>query len=321
MLDTSESGAPVPLPADARLVVPVMAATGGSGRSTLACLLAAELAEAGGTVVLDLAVRSLSPWPAWAPSGGGGLAALPPHLPHSRAQIRTAAARRGPVDVLTDGRAWHAPPLCLPVDPAAWYQLGAAGGWQLVVADTAYPVTHDLLTARCAAGRGLTGVWCELPFAVPVLCAAATAEGVRALQQAVAAMAAAGLPLRRTVAVLVAVDRGRDPAAVRSAADALADRLYDVQALPHDPHIRARGLAEVIRPRSRTRRAAARIAEAVLEAARATWGEELPAAPLPAPVAAGYRGAPRSGGRWCSGQASGRDSGEDPAVASGRDRG
>ncbi|MCB5181949.1 hypothetical protein [Streptomyces antimicrobicus] len=285
MRDTYASGAPVALPADARLVVPLMAATGGTGRSTLACLLAAELAAAGGTVVMDLGARPVSPWPRWAP-GGAGLAAVPADRPHARAAIRAAAARRGPVDVLTDAREWHAPPLRLPAEPAAWYQLGAAGGWQLLVADTAHPVAHDVLAGYRTGGRGLTRAWCELPFAVPVLCAAATAEGVRTLQRAVTAMGAAGLPLRRTVAVLVAVDSGRGPAAVRAAAEELADRLYDVQELPHDPAIRAHGLAGGARPRGRTRRAAARIAEAVLEAARTTWGEDLPPAPVPAPLPA-----------------------------------
>ncbi|RSS66689.1 hypothetical protein [Streptomyces sp. WAC06614] len=282
MRDTDASGAAVALPPDARIVVPVMAATGGTGRSTLAWLLAVELSGAGTTVVMDLGARPVSPWPLWAP-GGAGLAAVPADRPHSRAAIRAAAARRDAVDVLTDVREWHAPPLHLPADPAAWYQLGSAGGWQVLVADTVHPVAHDVLAAGYrAGGRGLTRSWCELPFAVPVLCAAATAEGVRTLQRAVTAMGAAGLPLRRTVAVLVAPDAGRGPAVVRAAAAELADRLYDVQELPHDPAIRGHGLAGGTRPRGRTRRAAARIAEAVLEAARSTWGEDLPPAPFPA---------------------------------------
>ncbi|MFD3538356.1 hypothetical protein ACFWUQ_02500 [Streptomyces sp. NPDC058662] len=277
-----------------------MAATGGSGRSGLACLLAGELAAAADTVVLDLGVRLASPWPAWtqttpageagqagrAGPGAGGLAALPSDRPHTRDAIRSAAVRRGAFDVLTDGREWNAPPLALPSEPAAWYQLAAAGGWRIVVADTAHPVGYDVLAARCAGLPGATRGWCELPYSVPVLCAAATAHGVQVLQQAVMAMTAEGMPLRRTVVVLVGLDGGRAPAVVRAAAAMLADRAYDVLELPHDADVRAHGLRGPGRPRPRTRQAAARIAEAVLEAAHSAWGEPLPDAPVPAPAPA-----------------------------------
>lgn len=284
-----------------------MAATGGSGRSALACLIAEELAAVADTVVLDLGVRLTSPWPGWTQavptghaartvravqavrtvqggSGDGGLAALPCDRPHTREAIRSAAVRRGGFDVLTDGREWNAPPLALPSEPAAWYQLAAAGGWQIVVADTAHPVGYDVLAARCAGLPGATRGWCELPYAVPVLCAAATADGVQVLQQAVMAMTAEVMPLSRAVVVLVGLDGGRAPAVVRAAATMLADRAYDVLELPHDADVRAHGLRGPGRPRARTRQAVARIAEAVLEAAHSAWGGELPDAPVPAPV-------------------------------------
>lgn len=283
------------VPETARLVIPVMAAVGGSARSTTALLIADELVTAADTVVMDLAPRLASPWPSWsgaAPAAqAGGLAALPTDRPLTRADIRAAAAVRktaeGDWDVLTDGREWHAAPLNLPREPAAWYQLASAGGWQALVADTTHPVAHDVLGARCAGTPSLTHSWCSLPFAVPVLCAQATADGIQALQQAVMVLHAEGLPLQRTVVVLAATADGRLPAVVRAAATMLSSRAAAVVHLPHDADIRAYGLqSQPARIRPRTRQAARELATAVLAAARTAFGDPLPPAPQPAPLSA-----------------------------------
>ncbi|MFF6815207.1 hypothetical protein ACFZAG_35780 [Streptomyces sp. NPDC012403] len=266
-----------------------MAATGGSGRTTVASLLGAGLAASGSTVVLDLAPRLSSPWPArLAGQKVGGLAVLPPDQPLTRSAVQQACAVDTGADgsswhILSDGREWHTRPLPLPEAPAAWYQLAAIGGWQAVVADTVHPLAHDLLTARCAGEIGRTRGWYDLPYAVPVLCAAATAQGVRSLEQAVMALHAEGLPLRRTVVVLMSTSDGRPPVAVRAGATMLSSRTAAVVQVPHDPHIRAHSLA-VARLRSRTRQAAAQLTGAVLAAAHATWGHPLPDAPQPAPA-------------------------------------
>ncbi|MEU8526627.1 hypothetical protein AB0C77_13705 [Streptomyces sp. NPDC048629] len=265
-----------------------MAATGG-GRSTIAALLAHELAASARTVVFDTAPRLSSPWPAGSPaSEAGGLAALSPGRPLTRSQVLAAAVvRRGngsPWQLLTDTREWHAAPLTLPEPPAAWYQLAAIGGWQAVIADTTHPMTHDVLAARCGGRQGQTRGWCELPYAVPVLCAAATASGVQALQQAVMALHAEGMPLQRSVVVLVAASDGRPPPVVRAAAAMVAPRVSAVVHLPFDSQIRAHGLREPLRMRSKTQQAAARIAAAVLDTAHQTWGTPLAAAPIPVPL-------------------------------------
>ncbi|MER6314454.1 hypothetical protein ABT237_11875 [Streptomyces sp. NPDC001581] len=197
--------------------------------------------------------------------------------------MRRAAG--GEWDVLTDGREWHAVPLNLPPEPAAWYQLAAAGGWQAVVADTAHPIAHDVLTARCSGAPSLTRAWCDLPFAVPVLCAQATADGMQTLQQAVMVLHAEGLPLQRTVVVLAATGDGRPPAVVRAAATMLSARVAAVVHLPHDADIRAQGLqAQPARIRTRTRQAAREAAAAVLAAAHHAFGDPLPDAAQPAPL-------------------------------------
>ncbi|GAA0924949.1 hypothetical protein [Streptomyces thermoalcalitolerans] len=267
-----------------------MAATGGSGRTTVAGLLASGLAASGSTVVLDLAPRLSSPWPArLAEQGVGGLAVLPPDQPLTRSAVQQACAVNTGANgarwqVLSDGREWHTQPLALPEPPAAWYQLAAIGGWQIVIADTVHPLAHDILAARCAGELGQTRGWYELPYTVPVVCAAATADGIRALQQAVMALHAEGLPLQHTVVVLADTAHGRPPAAVRAGATMLTARTAAVVHLPYDPQIRAHGL-NTARLRSRTRQAAAQLTGAVLAAAHTTWGRPLPDAPQPAPLA------------------------------------
>ncbi|MFJ8863991.1 hypothetical protein ACIRD8_37050 [Streptomyces sp. NPDC102451] len=99
------------------------------------------------------------------------------------------------------------------------------------------------------------------------------------------AMHADGMPLQRTVAVLVAQADGRLPAVVRAGATMLSARTAAVVHLPHDPHVRAHGLRTVSRLRARTRQAAALLSQEVLAAAGASWGTPLPDAPRPAPLA------------------------------------
>lgn len=273
-------------------MLPVMAAAGGSGRSTVAFLLAQELAAGMATVVFDTAPRLSSPWPSCTRGQNAeGLAALPADQPLTRSRVRHAAAVSSAPggatwQMLTDGRDWHTAPLPLPTDPAAWYQLAAIGGWQAVLGDTVHPVTHDLLAARWSGQMGQTRGWSELPYTIPVLCATATADGTQALQQAAMALQAEGLPLKRSVVVLVATGEGRPPAVARAAATMLGAQTSAVVHLPYDPSIRAHGLRGATRARPRTRQAAAQIARAVLAAAYTAWGSPLPAAAQPAPLPA-----------------------------------
>lgn len=277
------------LPDGARLVVPVMSpGTGGSGRSTVAGLVASEMAASGPTVVMDLASRLTSPWPAWSPDPGSGLVSVPPDRPLRRSDVVAAAARftgfgGSTWHVMTDHQDWTAPPLRLPNDPAAWYQLAAIGGWRTVVADTAHPLTHDIISARSAGTSGTTAAWSSLPYAVPVLCAAATGAGVHALQQAVHAVEAEGLPLKRLVVALVDQAGDRQPPVVKAAATMLAPRVAAVVPVPYDPALRAGGLREMSRLRPRTLQAAGALAGAVLQSAQTAWGTPLGIAEQPAP--------------------------------------
>lgn len=184
--------------------------------------------------------------------------------------------------MLTDHQEWHQGQLALPSDPAAWYQLGAGGGWQALVADTTHPVAHDIVTARAGGRTGQTAAWCSLPFAVPVLCALATGPGVAALQTAVKAASAEGLPLQRAVVVLTAPGEGRLPASVKAAATMLQSQVSAVVTMPFDARIRNHGLAGADRLGRRTTEVGACLVAAVLDSAHRTWGDPLPSAPVPA---------------------------------------
>jgi hypothetical protein len=279
----------IALPAQARLVVPVMGSTGGSGRSTTAGLLAFGMASVGSAAVLDTAPHLTSPWPSWTSDPGAGLISIPPTHPTTRRQVLAAASLcRGPDghswQVLTDHQEWSSPPLSLPSAPAAWYQLAAAGGWQSVVVDTPHLVAHDIVTARCQGHTGLTASYCSLPFAVPVLCAAATGPGVQALQTAVKAASAEGLPLQRMVVALVAIGDGRLPAPVRAAATMLQARVSAIIHVPFEAHIRTHGMGNAGRLKGRALEAGSALARAVLTSAQDSWGNPLPPAPVPAAV-------------------------------------
>ena len=271
-----------------RITVPVMSATGGAGRSTISGLSACSLAAVASTVVLDTTGHLSSPWPGWAVHRGGGLAALPADRPLPLGAVRSAVSRcAGPAgewELLTDHRPWQTAPLPLPTDPDAWRQLSALGSWQAVVVDTSHLVADDIMAARWAGGSGLTARWCGLPHTVPVLAAMATGTGVAALQTAVMAAEADGLPLQRTVIAVSTPSDGRPPATVRAALTMLERKVGAVCTVPYDPRIRAHGLLEPSRLRPATLRAAHELAAAIGKLARAAWGDPLPAAALPALV-------------------------------------
>ncbi|WP_307805600.1 hypothetical protein [Streptomyces spirodelae] len=267
---------------------------GGSGRSTIAGLLAAAFSCAGPSVVLDTTPRLASPWPYWCAAPGEGLASIPPDRPATRKAIQEAASNcRTPEgrtwQALTDHQSWSSAPLSLPEDPAAWYQLAAAGGWQAVVADTPHAVAQDVISARCAGRTGQTASWCSLPFSVPVLSAAATGPGVQALQIAVKAAVAEGLPLQRAVVALTATSEGRQPSPVRAAAAMLRSHVFSVINVPYDPHIRTYGMSDSHRIRPKTLAAGYDLAGAVVASAHQVWGHPLPAARTPAPLSSDAR--------------------------------
>ncbi|MET9934461.1 MULTISPECIES: hypothetical protein [unclassified Streptomyces] len=152
------------------------------------------------------------------------------------------------------------------------------------MADTVHPTTHDIVSARSKGTSGITAAWFSLPFAVPILCAAATGAGVHFVQQAIHALEAEGLPLKRLVIALVDLAGDRQPPVVRAASTMLAPRVATVVPIPYDPALRATGLRDTTRLRPRTTQAATALARAVFQTAQTAWGTPLGAAEQPAPL-------------------------------------
>ncbi|QKV97843.1 hypothetical protein HUT19_26895 [Streptomyces sp. NA02950] len=113
------------------------------------------------------------------------------------------------------------------------------------------------------------------------MCAANTGSGVQALQTAVKAASAEGLPLHRVIVALTATGEGRAPASVRAAAAMLEPRVRAVVQVPHDPRIRAHGMRDASRLKPRSLEAGRQLAHAVVDSAWAAWGDPLPAAAVP----------------------------------------
>ncbi|QKZ24950.1 hypothetical protein HUT05_25295 [Streptomyces chartreusis] len=107
---------------------------------------------------------------------------------------------------------------------------------------------------------------------------------MHALQQAVHAVEAEGLPLKRLVVALVDQAGDRQPPVVKAALTMLAPRVAAVVPVPYDPALRAGGLREASRLRPRTLHAAAALAGAVLQSAQTAWGTPLGFAEQPAPL-------------------------------------
>ncbi|GAA1937427.1 hypothetical protein GCM10009716_49380 [Streptomyces sodiiphilus] len=217
-----------------------------------------------------------------------GLPAVPPDRPLSRRHLLDAASaapgQPHPWHVLTDPQPWSAPPLRLPEDPAAWYQLAAVGGWQTVLVDTGHAAGEDLVLAHHAGQDSVTARWCALPCAVPVWCSAATSAGVARLLTALSAADAAHLPLRHSIVVLAATGDGRTPAPVRAAAAMLSSRVAAVVDLPYDPRVRSHGPVPGEKLSRRLSHSGDGLAAAVLAAAHARFGNPVPAAAQPAPI-------------------------------------
>jgi hypothetical protein len=213
-----------------RILVPVLAGTGGAGRSSLAALLAQRLAAQGSTVVLDTGHPNGSPWRGWLTAPA---TVLPPGQP-----ARLRAPDWVTVRVLTDTR--PRPTLRPPprLDMAAWAGHPGLAGHACVVVDTDTPLLTDLATGTDPTSA--IGWLCQ-PGATPVLCLPASPRGVEDAQSLVTLLERLGLPAHRTTLVVVAVAAGRVPRRVLAGLTLLEPRVAGTVRVPHDPWVRATG--------------------------------------------------------------------------------
>lgn len=296
-----------------RALVPVFAASGGSGRSTLAGLLAQALAPTTRTVLVDTSPRAASPWADWLGVGVArdeavGLPGVlsPAGRPLDPAALETAVVRRGvPLgrlrkddlpdmgtdaaggpgyDVLTDVRPWTRPPVSVPDDPRWYAQLLQTGGWFAGVVDTAVPLAAAHVAARNAARPSVLDLWARRTDAVPVLVTAATGFGATALARLVTVLAQDGLPIDRMIAVVVNVAGTDPPKWMQGELDPVRGRLAALVQVPYDKAIRADGLARLGDVGTSTLQAAQQIVREVAGQVRPQASEErvaYEAAPQP----------------------------------------
>jgi hypothetical protein len=264
------------------LVVPVVSAAGGVGRSVLSALLASALSDcttdpAGRAVaVCDVSPRAASPWPGWvdhAASGGTGSLVTQARDPGQfgrEIKRGTSAIDRGdaqPIWVLTDTG---------PVNPAFSGIYNAPLLWapllqyvRAVVID-ADPFEGSRLARQCAGGPPSTmAAWANAPFAqtAMVWVTDPSPAGLARTLEAVTAAEQCGLPMRQfVVAVNDVRGHGWLPRS-RTRRTLLADRVGAIVELGHNSTLRDGG-----RPAGTARDTAGRdiaqLAGAVLAAAQ-----------------------------------------------------
>jgi hypothetical protein len=274
------------------LVVPVVSAAGGVGRSVLAALLAAALSDrttdpSGRAVaVCDVSPRAASPWPDWvdhAAQGGTGWLANHAQEPGRLArEIKrsTSAIDRGdtqPIWVLTDtgpvnpafSGTYHAPLLWAPLlryVRAAIIDADPFEGSRLVRQRDGGPVSTMAawVTASCAQTAVL---WVTDP----------SPAGLARTLAAVTAAEQCGLPMRQfVVAVNDVRGHGWLPRS-RSRRTLLADRVGAIVELGHNSALRD-GRRPSCTARDTAGRDIARLADAVIAAAQPPALAALPAA-------------------------------------------
>jgi hypothetical protein len=276
------------------LVVPVLAATGGAGRSTVCHLLAARFATDARTWVFDTAPGQASPWPGWWTRPG--TAALPTTGTPTAQQVFAAA---GAVNTGTGAE--------FSVLPAQPERVGDDNGTQQIeqvdqveqvrllrtvsarvsLVDTSTPLlaalaSDDARSTGCP-GRNDALDWLTAPSAVPVLCLPASAKGVADALTTVTALEQHGLPASHLHVAVVGIAASDLPRRVLAGLTLLQPRVATVVRLPHDSRLRASS-------RPHTPPASSRLPEAIENLASllgASTGppSASPRVPAPAPTA------------------------------------
>jgi hypothetical protein len=287
----------IPLDGEHPLVVPVMSAAGGVGRSTVAALLAAALNEQTAdswdraVAVFDPRPRSASPWPSWldhtAERGTGWLAGWTADPEKLAREVRrsTSAMDTGqerPVWVLTDtGRLT---PGFSGADPGPQFWAPVLRYLRAAVIDSDPLEGFRLIRQQAGGEASTTALWMATPSA-RVAAVWVTDPSPAGLSRTLEAMTAAedcGLPMRQFV-VAVNDSRGHGWAArSRSRRTLLADRVGAIVEIGHDGELR-RDDRPSYSPEQLGRRDITDLVSAVMAAGA---GPAPAPAPLPTPALA-----------------------------------
>jgi hypothetical protein len=247
-----------------RLTVPVLAPTGGSGRSTLVYLLAAGVAEQARTLVVDTAAPLASPWADWVtrPAGDEGAAETVRTLgegPSVSAQQVYAAAAGVATGTGGDFSVLQA---ALPAVPVV-VDLFAP---RIAVIDTDVSVLGALSADDVSAPGGLIaglGEWLTAPACAPLLCAPASAKGVTDLSLAVQRLRDRGMATERVQVALVGIAAPQVPRRVQAGLTLLQPHVADTVWVPHEPRLHAVGVPSWARTTPRLRGCVAQLLRAL----------------------------------------------------------
>jgi hypothetical protein len=277
----ASDGGPVPLDNEYPLVIPVMSAAGGVGRSTVTELLAAALhqhtsdSRGRAVAVCDTQPRCASPWPGWldhaAERGTSWLSACAADAQRFALEVRrsTSAIDAGteqPIWVLTDTG-----PLSAGYngsDPGPCFWAPALRYLRAAVID-GDPLEGFRLARHYAGGEpGTASAWMALPSArtAGLWVTDASPVGLSRTLEAMTAAESCGLPMQQiVVAVNDAHGHGWAPRS-RSRRTLLADRVGAIVEISHDPEFR-RGDRPAAAPERLAQRDVTGLLDAVLAAA------------------------------------------------------
>lgn len=254
-------------------LVPVLAASGGAGRSTVAGLLAHVFALATRTALIDPSPRAISPWADWLGVGiarpeAAGLTGLAnPYQELDTPTVLAASTRRivplGKLkkselpahgvdakdgigyDVLADTRPWTRPPIAVPEDPRWYARLAELGGWLVSTVDVGVPIVASHLAARAAVRQSLLDAWMRRQDTVPVLTTAANGFGAAVLVRLISALEQDGISTKRLIVAVVNSAGSDPPRWMHTELSRLTERVAAVVEIPHDKTIRQDGLARL----------------------------------------------------------------------------
>lgn len=297
----ASDGGPVPQDNEYPLVIPVMSAAGGVGRSTVTALLAAALhqhtsdSRGRAVAVCDTQPRCASPWPGWldhaAERGTSWLSECAADAQRFTLEVRrsTSAISTGtgqPIWVLTDTG-----PLSAGYSgsgPGPWFWAPALPYLRAAVID-GDPLEGFRLARHHAGGEpGTASAWMALPSArtAGLWVTDPSPVGLSRTLEAMTAAESCGLAMEQiVVAVNDAHGHGWAPRS-RSRRTLLADRVGAIVEISHDAELR-RGDC----PSASPERVAQRDVTALLDAVLAAAGRPVPGptavpdlAPEPAPA-------------------------------------
>ncbi len=223
------------------LTIPVLAPTGGAGRSTVSYLLAASVAEHARTLVVDTAPPLASPWADWVtrPAGDEGVAET----------VRTLGRGSSVGSSVSAQQVYAA---------AAGVATGTGGDFSVLqAARQTAPAMVDLFAPRVAlvdtdvsvlgdlsgdpSQTGGLGEWLTRPASAPLLCAPASAKGITDLSLAVHRLRDRAVPTERVQVAVVGIAAPQMPRRVQAGLTLLQPYVAGTVCVPHEPRLHALG--------------------------------------------------------------------------------